>query len=268
MAGHDSDRTNTAGVRRLPADVRGVEPPVERLIISDDLAAHPSSESLLSLGADNARGEEERAALAPPPSPAAGLDWGELGDEYGDTKVALIVRDPEWVFAYWEIAPQDRARLQMPRGRHRRVMILRWYDVTGVAAFTGENARRIVDTEIDDEASSWYQKLPDPGGAWCAELGVIGDDDRFLPLCRSSTVHTPRSSMVPASDSEVWMDVGTPRRRLVERDDQPGPAVEQREPAGVEPLGTEGLPTHTEPARVGASEQILRAAPEPPPRAR
>jgi hypothetical protein len=39
-----------------------------------------------------------------------------LPQEYGVTMAALMPRDPNWMFVYWEITPNSKARLARERG--------------------------------------------------------------------------------------------------------------------------------------------------------
>ncbi|HNY26877.1 MAG TPA: DUF4912 domain-containing protein [Candidatus Sumerlaeota bacterium] len=139
----------------------------------------------------------------PTPPPGYGLP-----DFYDETYVRLLVRDPEWVFVYWEIDTQTRERFWIPRGAHQGRLVLRWYDVTDVPEFNGQNAQRVIETAINDQTSSWYQHLPDPGRYWCAELGVLSSEGEFLCICRSNVVQTPRVTLASPRDYERWMRVG------------------------------------------------------------
>jgi len=55
--------------------------------------------------------ESTKFEIAPPEMPAPTVQQPrELPKEYGETKIVLLVRDPEWVFAYWEINDEIRFR--------------------------------------------------------------------------------------------------------------------------------------------------------------
>src|ERR1043166_5379697 len=55
----------------------------------------------------------------------------ELPLEYGDTKIVLLVRDPEWIFAYWEVNDATRQELRIPREGHSRRIVIRCLNITG-----------------------------------------------------------------------------------------------------------------------------------------
>lgn len=145
------------------------------------------------------------APAAPPPSYVAPRVTRELPNEYGDTKIVALVRDPEWVFLYWEVSSALRHRLGIPRGAHAKPMALRVYDVTGVH-FDGLNAHSFYDLEINDLAASWYLRIPEPERAYVIDLGVYDDDGTFQVIARSNAVAVPPAGMSNALDAE-WMNV-------------------------------------------------------------
>lgn len=136
----------------------------------------------------------------PPPQPAR-----ELPDEYGETTLVLMVRDPEWIYAYWEVSDATREELNLPRNGQVKRQLLRVYKVTG-RSWPEEPAHYFFDVEINADARSWYISLPEANEHWCAELGFIDESDNYITVVRSNPVHTPRNSISPEIDSE-WMTV-------------------------------------------------------------
>jgi hypothetical protein len=129
----------------------------------------------------------------------------ELPLEYGDTKLVLLVRDPEWVFAYWEIAPALREEMGIPKGKHSKPLALRLYDVTGVD-FDGGNAVSFFDVRINDYAVSWYLRVPEADRSYCADLGLFSEQGDFVRIARSNVVTTPRKDVSWETEAE-WMRV-------------------------------------------------------------
>lgn len=139
----------------------------------------------------------------------------EMDRYYGDTKLVLLVRDPEWIFAYWEIGPEARQKFGIPKDEHDKNLVLRWYDVTGLPTFDGSNANRIIDLQINDMAISWYQKMPEPNRAWCADLGIMTPEGKFVTICRSQIVRTPRNKVAEVGKTEEWMHAEEARMRQI-----------------------------------------------------
>ena len=50
---------------------------------------------------------DEKVILNPSPTPqeAARPPYSEIPKEYGENRIVLLVRDPEWLHAYWEVTP-------------------------------------------------------------------------------------------------------------------------------------------------------------------
>ncbi len=133
----------------------------------------------------------------------------ELPKKYGTDRVAIISRDPDWLFAYWEITPQgrDAARREMESvgggesGASKTA--LRVYDITGVE-FTGRNVRQHIDIEISDDIGNWYVNTGEPGRTFLIDVGLLGSGGTFHTIARSNAVTMPRAT---ASDEteERWM---------------------------------------------------------------
>lgn len=129
----------------------------------------------------------------------------ELPGEYGETKIVALVRDPEWIFVYWEISAERRAELGLIKGQHDRDMAFRVYDVTGIE-FDGTNPISFFDVPINDRAVSWYLKVPEPARSYCIDLGVYSDEGDFIIVVRSNIVTTPRKDAAWEREEE-WLDL-------------------------------------------------------------
>lgn len=139
---------------------------------------------------------------APEPSPP---EPRELPSGYGDDRIVLMVRDPYWVFVYWEITPARlrEAQVSAGLGRQEASMALRLYRVTGQGD-DGARIHSIVDIEITGGAHNWYINVPHPDCSYCVEIGLAGGEGCFVPLARSNVVTTPRAGMSDVLD-ESWM---------------------------------------------------------------
>lgn len=132
----------------------------------------------------------------------------ELPIGYGSTRLVLMVRDPYWIHAYWEIAEDisDIVTTELgPQGWSTSRRVLRVHDVTDIE-FDGNNSHRCMDIDIGDVATNWYINVDRPNRSYCAELGLMGPDGRFVCLSRSNTVRTPRAGVSEIIDEE-WMTI-------------------------------------------------------------
>jgi hypothetical protein len=125
---------------------------------------------------------------------------------YGDNKIVLLVRDPWWMFSYWEIKKEKENEVFekiSSSGDERAKSILRVYDVTGIN-FNGHNANSYFDIELANMASTWYINAGSPDRSWIVEIGILTRKGSFYMLARSNMVHTPRFGMSDSLDAE-WM---------------------------------------------------------------
>lgn len=135
--------------------------------------------------------------------PALDIDRN-LPDRYHEDRMALLVRDPWWIFAYWEVtqARSEEVVARMPWGdRDQRVMVLRVYDLTDTAF---DRPLSFFDIELRFPAERWYVDVGVPDRSWGAEIGYRLPDGRFWALVRSNVVRTPRFGFSDVLDEE-WM---------------------------------------------------------------
>jgi hypothetical protein len=135
------------------------------------------------------------------------IDKLDLPEAYGVTRLVLLARDPYWIHAYWEIAPDSLVPVQFQTGNDfpRSAYVLRIYDVTQID-FKGANAKRWFDIEVGPEARSWYVNIWSDNASYCADLGLRTPEGRFILIARSNTVATPRKEAGSSQDTR-WMEV-------------------------------------------------------------
>jgi len=129
----------------------------------------------------------------------------ELPSNYGVDKMILSVRDPWWLYTYWELTSLtlDKFKNELKDDFYKSLRVLRVYDVTNIN-FNGANANRFFDISINEFASSWYIDTAGPGRTWCVDLGLRLPDGRFITLLRSNVVQTPLDGPSSITDEE-WM---------------------------------------------------------------
>jgi len=124
---------------------------------------------------------------------------------YGDNRIVLLVRDPWWVFSYWEVR-KDKEEAVINKIREAsdspERSILRVYDITNVN-FNGVNANSFFDIELKGLAASWYINV-DQNRSWVVDIGIVTKKGAFYMLARSNAVSTPRFGMSDKFDAE-WM---------------------------------------------------------------
>jgi hypothetical protein len=129
----------------------------------------------------------------------------QLPISYGEDRIVLLVRDPYWVHAYWDISRETliRAKAALKKELYSAKSILRVYDVTEVD-FDGKNANSQFDIDITGGASNWYVNTGVPNRTYCVDIGLLSPSEDFVVLARSNKATTPRDAPSDVTD-EKWM---------------------------------------------------------------
>lgn len=164
------------------------------------LAEHPVPDLEAAERAQPVVDLEAAPPPAPPPwpEPDGFVDRGlPIPEQYGMDRVVALVRDPQWLYVYWELSGGALERVRFQYSQHV-VDDARWaLRVHATPRFTP----RVVD--IDRDAGNWYLRVA-PEGRYRIELGFYTPDGNFTALCASAEVQTPSGTVSPLSD-ERWM---------------------------------------------------------------
>jgi uncharacterized protein len=140
-----------------------------------------------------------------PPLPQATWEDRRIPAHYWENRLVLLVRDPWWLYAYWEVTPERQREVaaevdKSGRGPYRTV--LRVYDVTGGMVLPRSNS--FFDIELNFQTDNWYIDVGTPNREWMAEIGFRDEKGRFFALVRSNRVRTPAFGISDVLDEE-WM---------------------------------------------------------------
>ncbi len=134
--------------------------------------------------------------------------------DVGKDRVVLLVRDPFWLHAHWELSSRciQRAQAAMAESWHTAKPVLRLVEVsTNSTSSTTEVHLR--DIEIHGGVNNWYIDVVDPPKGYRVEIGYLATNGRFHSLARSNSVVTPRPGSCDAVD-ENWTDVAENCERI------------------------------------------------------
>lgn len=126
---------------------------------------------------------------------------------YGVNKVRLLIRDPQWLFAHWDVDPRSFDELRGTVGE--RVVSLSRLTLRVHDALSG-GASVVL---LPFGTRSWYVRADATRRSYRAELGVTLPSGEFRLLAESNTVVMPRQS--PSSE----------RARRTVRYNAPAPAA-------------------------------------------
>jgi uncharacterized protein len=126
---------------------------------------------------------------------------------YGKDRIVVMVRDPYWLHAYWELTHQSIQRAEAALGQdwHGSKPILRVMDVS--ANDTTSTSEAIVkEIEIHGGCQNWYIEVNQPPRSYRVDIGYLSRRGQFFVLARSNIVTTPRANVSDILD-ENWSDI-------------------------------------------------------------
>jgi hypothetical protein len=140
--------------------------------------------------------------------PVAGLPW-----RYGGTEIIAMPVDPLLVHVYWELSPEEVARVRGTLGSawDGAQQVLRAYEVAAASVHNGDgaglvaHARHHFDSDVGGDVGSYYVHLWSPEQTLIFELGWRSRAGRFVAAARSNVVRAPRNA--PCGGVERWMTV-------------------------------------------------------------
>ncbi len=125
----------------------------------------------------------------------------------GRDRVVLLVRDPYWLQACWDVTRQSvaRARAALAEHWHTCQPTLRLMQVdAGATTATAESMVR--DIPVHGGVKNWYIDIKESPNSYRVDLGYLAENGRFYALARSNVVTTPRPGSSDAID-ENWTDI-------------------------------------------------------------
>jgi hypothetical protein len=141
-------------------------------------------------------GERYALGVEPPVEGQEGsIETAELPEAYGTQRLLLTARDPQWLYAHW-----DLTRDQLKRYNSRSVdrhLVLRIYR----NEIAGEPHREI---HVHPESRNWFAHVGLGGTKFLAELGYYRPNDHWVRIATSATTVTPPDSM--SDDLSVWFE--------------------------------------------------------------
>jgi uncharacterized protein len=111
----------------------------------------------------------------------------DLPGGYGESRIVLMPRDPQWAYTYWDIPNEHKEELRRNGGQQ---LALRIYDVTDIN-LDNQSPHSIQEYPSDELAREWYLPIPVSDRDYVIDIGYRCADGRWLVLARSARVHVP-----------------------------------------------------------------------------
>jgi uncharacterized protein len=201
-----------AGIRIAPTDstaplngqvqaeaAKYINPAQEQAFINEIGVSYPVSQSVNQPG--NQSVHQPATAVAAPPQETfedtlrpsmevlATVDdnLSDLPGGYGESRIVLLPRDPQWAYAYWDIPNEHKQELRNQGGAR---LVLRFYDVTDIDLNT-QSPHSLQQYECGEIAREWYLPVPVSDRDYTVEIGYVCNDGRWLMLSRAASVRIP-----------------------------------------------------------------------------
>jgi hypothetical protein len=132
-------------------------------------------------------GPGQKYALGPA-APAAPFEREEaaLPAAYGTKRLLLAACDPHWLYAHWDLTPEQQRRYNSLSADHH--LVLRVH--TGARA--GQAAR---DVHVHPESRHWFVHVERAATGYVAELGYYRPRHRWMTIATSSPAKTPAATV-------------------------------------------------------------------------
>lgn len=151
-------------------------------------------------------GPGQRYVLGPtPPAEALGKqsEPRELPEAYGTQRLMLTARDPQWLYAHWDLTrAQQKKYNTLSADGH---LVLRIYkDSIAGKAFN--------EIHVNPESRNWFVHVGLGGTKFLAQLGYYQRTGRWVSIANSDATLTPPESM--SDDFSVWFETLPPDLRF------------------------------------------------------
>ncbi|MBM7624195.1 DUF4912 domain-containing protein [Sporohalobacter salinus] len=158
-------------------------------------------------------------------------DYPELANynletSFHQNRITALVRDPYWIYLYWEINELFETSGQP---------VLKVLDITNLN-YPHASPHDYFTVDIDLAAENWYLKMPAANRKYTVELGLQRETGDFNLLARSNYFTTPRDKPSDKYDPE-WMTIDALFRRSYPHSNSDGTLN-----TGSSPLGAKEFP--------------------------
>ncbi len=145
----------------------------------------------------------------------------ELPRQYGADRMLLMPRDPNWLYALWEVTEQRRqsALGELNIEAEAAKALLRVHDVTDLEFDRTSGQPDLAKSEdfftidVTGMEDHWHIRVERPGRLYCVEYLLVAPEGRTVSLVRSNLAATPVDRVSEITD-ETWLK-GPPRAKPV-----------------------------------------------------
>ncbi len=171
--------------------------PAPRRAVEKQAAAKPAPGSAADDRSIRQKAMEGKYQLTTGPVTMPPVESMDIPDSYDKTRIAMMVRDPYWLFTYWEISRESFGELERSLGSRWSGcrLVLRVYDRTAGEGY--------FDIETGYHSRSWYINVS-PARLYQTAIGIMTPEGKFIEIASSNISGTPRVSVSDLVDDK-WI---------------------------------------------------------------
>lgn len=115
----------------------------------------------------------------------------DIPSSYNETKVGLILVEPQLAYSYWEISDKDKAACQETSRSGK--LFLRVHELSCTVC-EENNLLDFFDIPIDIDDNSWYINLPSYNSGYCIEfINIMYGEEKIL--AKSGVIESPAKTI-------------------------------------------------------------------------
>ena len=111
-----------------------------------------------------------------------------IPEHYPNTSIHMLLRDPYWAYAYWDINQFDLQTMLQACESPQFLLRVYLLPARGADPAEAESSFEIPITATD---TSWYINLPEPGAWYQVDLIFIAEREQERLLSRSAAIESP-----------------------------------------------------------------------------
>ena len=123
----------------------------------------------------------------------------ELPLRYNDSGITVLLRDPSWIFCYWDIEDKKLAEVEGTPGYDG--LLLRIVELDS-CEYDEDNVLDFFDIPIKSMDFRRYVNLPSEDTWYCAEIRAVVEDKDYLVI-RSNIIETTREYVTAPHDNDL-----------------------------------------------------------------
>lgn len=156
-------------------------------------------------------GPGQRYALGPGTPPAhAGLpeERGELPESYGTARLWLAARDPQWLYAHWDLSSEQQRNYNAASDDGHLVVRVFEREILG---------EPLVTQHVHPESRNWFIHAGRGSTKFVAQLGYFDRNERWQTIAVSAATVTPPDSLSDDTSADfATLPAEVPFQQLVE----------------------------------------------------